>query len=57
MNPTSRIRSVLFWLGLGIVTFADLVLGYGSGFWSLAAGLSRPARSACAGPRRDLPYT
>ena len=35
MNPTSRFRSVLFWLGLGIVTFAILVLGYGTGFWSL----------------------
>ena len=36
MNPTSRFRSVLFWLGLAIVTFAILVAGYGSGFWSLA---------------------
>ncbi len=35
MNPTSRFRSVLFWLGLAIVTFALLVLGYGTGFWSL----------------------
>jgi len=35
MNPTSRFRSVLFWLGLGIVTFALLVVGYGTGFWSL----------------------
>jgi hypothetical protein len=36
MNPTSRFRSALFWLGLGIVTFALLVVGYGTGFWSLA---------------------
>jgi hypothetical protein len=36
MNPTSRFRSVLFWLGLAFVTFAILVAGYGSGFWSLA---------------------
>jgi hypothetical protein len=35
MNPTSRLRSVLFWLSLGIVTFALLVVGYGTGFWSL----------------------
>jgi hypothetical protein len=34
MNPTSRFRSVLFWLGLGIVTFAVLVVGYSTGFWS-----------------------
>ncbi len=36
MNPTSRFRSVLFWLGLGFVTFALLIAGYGSGFWSIA---------------------
>jgi hypothetical protein len=36
MNPTSRLRSVLLWLGLGFATFALLVLGYGSGFWRLA---------------------
>jgi hypothetical protein len=33
MNPTSRFRSVLFWVSLGIVTFALLVVGYGTGFW------------------------
>lgn len=33
MNPTSRMQSVLFWLGLGLVTFVLLVLGYGTGFW------------------------
>ena len=33
MNPTSRLRSVLFWLVLGALTFAILVAGYGSGFW------------------------
>jgi hypothetical protein len=33
MNPTSRFRSVLFWLGLGILTFVLLVAGYGTGFW------------------------
>jgi hypothetical protein len=36
MNPTSRFRSVLFWLGLAVLTFAILVAGYGTGFWSLA---------------------
>lgn len=34
MNPTSTWRSVLFWLFLGIATFAILVLGYGTGFWA-----------------------
>ena len=33
MNPTSRFRSVLFWLALGAITFVLLVAGYGSGFW------------------------
>jgi len=33
MNPTSRFRSVLLWLGLGVVTFVLLVVGYGTGFW------------------------
>jgi len=36
MNPTSRFRSVLFWLFLGAATFGILVLGYGTGFWSFA---------------------
>ena len=35
MNPTSRFMSVLFWLGLGVLTFLILVVGYGIGFWSL----------------------
>ena len=35
MNPTSRFRSVLFWLGLGIVTFVVLVVGYSTGFWGV----------------------
>ena len=37
MNPTSVGRSVALWLGLAILTFAALVVGYGTGFWSLAA--------------------
>ena len=36
MNPTSRTRSVLFWLSLAFATFAVLVLGYATGFWSLS---------------------
>ena len=36
MNPTSRLRSALFWLGLGFATFVLLVVGYGTGFWHLA---------------------
>jgi hypothetical protein len=35
MNPTSRLRSVVLWLGLAAVTFGILVVGYGTGFWSL----------------------
>jgi hypothetical protein len=34
MNPTSRFRSVLFWLVLAALTFGVLVVGYGSGFWT-----------------------
>lgn len=33
MNPTSQLRSVLFWLSLGAATFVVLVVGYGTGFW------------------------
>jgi len=33
MNPTSIVRSVLFWIGLGALTFVLLVVGYGTGFW------------------------
>ena len=34
MNPTSTARAVAFWVGLGILTFALVVVGYGTGFWS-----------------------
>jgi hypothetical protein len=37
MNPTSRLRSVLFWLSLGVLTFLILVAGYGIGLWNLPA--------------------
>jgi hypothetical protein len=33
MNPTSTALAVLFWLGLGALTFVVLVVGYGTGFW------------------------
>ncbi len=33
MNPTSVVRSVLFWIALGALTFALLVVGYGTGYW------------------------
>jgi hypothetical protein len=33
MNPTSTPLAVLFWLGLGGLTFVLLVAGYGTGFW------------------------
>ena len=33
MNPTSTPLAILFWLGLGALTFILLVVGYGTGFW------------------------
>ena len=33
MNPTSTPMAVLAWLGLGVLTFVILVVGYGVGFW------------------------
>ena len=33
MNPTSTAMAVAFWLGLGLLTFVLLVVGYGTGFW------------------------
>lgn len=33
MNPTSTLRSVLFWVVLAALTFGLLVAGYGTGFW------------------------
>ena len=38
MRPTSRLVSVMFWLGLGVATFVLLVLGYGIGFWQFPTG-------------------
>ena len=34
MEPTSRFRSVLFWLVLAAATFVILVAGYGSRLWT-----------------------
>jgi hypothetical protein len=36
MDPTSRARSLVFWLALAALTFAILVVGYGTGFWTVA---------------------
>ncbi len=33
MNPTSSIVAVLFWMGLAVLTFVLLLVGYGTGFW------------------------
>ena len=33
MNPTSTAMAVLFWLGLGVLTFVILVVGYQTQFW------------------------
>ncbi len=35
MNPTSSLRSVLFWVVLAIVTFVVIVAGYGTGLFAL----------------------
>lgn len=33
MNPTPTFVAVGFWIGLAVLTFVLLVLGYGTGFW------------------------
>jgi hypothetical protein len=35
MNPTSAARAAAFWGALALITFASVVVGYGTGFWSL----------------------
>ena len=35
MNPTSTWLSVAFWVGLAVITFVLLVVGYGTGFWHI----------------------
>jgi len=37
MNPTSVARSVALWVGLAILTFGILIVGYGIGFWSFTS--------------------
>jgi hypothetical protein len=37
MNPTSTGMAVAFWVGLALLTFVLLVVGYGSGFWTFVA--------------------
>jgi hypothetical protein len=34
MEPTSTAMAVLFWLGLGALTFVLLVAGFWTGFWT-----------------------
>ena len=46
MNPTSRFRSVLFWLALGAATFVLILVGYGSGFWKFGPTSPGPAPAA-----------
>ena len=66
MNPTSRLRSVLFWLGLAALTSCILVAGYGSGFWRYRllgrrasrgrfGGSIRPSASSRRGRREGPP--
>jgi hypothetical protein len=33
-QPTSRFRSVLFWVALAVATFVIIVAGYGSRLWT-----------------------
>lgn len=33
LAPTSYRMAVLFWVGLAMLTFVLLVVGYGTGFW------------------------
>jgi hypothetical protein len=37
MRPTSRLVSVLFWIGLAVATFVVIVGGYGLGIWHFAS--------------------
>jgi hypothetical protein len=37
MNPTSTLRSVIFWAVLVLLTFVVIVAGYMSGLWALPA--------------------
>ena len=48
MNPTSRFRSVLFWLALAAATFVLILVGYGSTFWKFAPTTPAPSPSPAA---------
>jgi hypothetical protein len=48
MEPTSRARSLLFWLALGAATFVLLVAGYTSGFWGPVAPAESPSPAPAA---------
>ena len=37
MRPTSLLVSVMFWVGLAVLTFILLVAGYGLGIWHFPA--------------------
>ena len=50
MQPTSRARSVLFWLALAVATFVLLVAGYASGFWNTEPAASPEAPAAVVQP-------
>jgi hypothetical protein len=43
MNPTSTPMAVLFWIGLAVLTFLLIAIGYGTGFWHFpVAGATPP---------------
>jgi hypothetical protein len=42
MNPVSTLMSVAFWVSLAVLTFVILVIGYGTGFWSVPITPSPP---------------
>jgi hypothetical protein len=35
MEPTSALRSLAFWVVLGLITFVVVLVGYLTGFWTL----------------------
>jgi hypothetical protein len=37
MNPTPTLVAIAFWVALAVLTFALLMLGYGTHFWTLPA--------------------
>jgi hypothetical protein len=45
MNPTSTGRAVAFWVILGAITFAIIVVGYGTGVFAFPAAVPSPIPS------------